>query len=169
MGFGKDGRGVIIKERSLIVLLTIAQGAAVKLPSLAITDDFRILKTVVTAQVIGLTSSEGQGLLFGMANNDLSAAQIAASISTDGPLNRNDRDLKELAERWAQIHGVSSGEGDSIQRFHGEGNSPVMEFNPRWTFSKGVGWAFFVFNDGAALTTGSSARIVATHYGVWVG
>ncbi len=169
MGFGKDGKGAIIRETATITIGTLADSAAIKSAALSITDDFRILKSVVTAHIIGLTTGEGDGYLLGMCNDDLSDLAIAAAVSADGPLNRSDRDKAELAERWVKIIAMLDGNGVAgEERFRGEGNSMLIDVKPRWTFTKGVGWAWFLFNNGAAPTTGGVVRVQATHYGVWV-
>lgn len=169
MGFGKDGKGAIIRESQVLSLATLADGAALKFASLAITDDFRILKTVLTAYVTGLTAGEGEGLNLGICNADISVADIQGCISTDGPLNSSDRDKQETAERFCRIFAdaqvVLNGVSENFKGDHG-GN--LIEVKPRWTFNKGVGWTFFVFNNGVILTTGATVRVLATHYGVWV-
>ncbi len=172
MGFGKDDKGAIIRETQTITLGTIADSAAVKSAALAITDDFRILRSDVTAHVLGLTADEGAGLLLLLANEDLDNAQIAGCLTTDGPLFRNDRDRAETAERWVRVIAktrVKAGNDDYTQaHFYAQQGSLLIEVKPRWTFSKGTGWAWAVFNNAPALTTGAVVRIQATHYGVWL-
>ncbi len=170
MGFGKDNRGAIIRETQTITVGALAADAAVTGTALAITDDFRILKTVIDAHIDGLTAAEGIGLRLGIANGDLTVAQIAEAITTDGPLNSSDRDKIEEAERFAKQFAIAefSNAAETEMQFKNEQGGALIEVKPRWTFNKGVGWDWFVFNNGPTLTTGASLRIVATHYGVWV-
>ncbi len=171
MGFGKDGKGVIIKEVFTLSLDALAANTAVKVPGAAITDDMRILKSMIHASVEGLTAGEGNNLLFGICNDDLSAADIAASLSAGGPLNRADRDIAELAERFTRVLSGSGqmDDGNTIRHFTGFHNEPVIQEVIRWTFTKGVGWAFYIFNhDGSALTTGATLRLYHQAFGVWV-
>ncbi len=43
-----------------------------------------------------------------------------------------------------------------------------MEKTLRWTFSRTKSWNFFVYNLGAAITTGATVIIKAKSFGVWV-
>ncbi len=167
----KKSNMVIIKETQLTVLGGLAAGAAVVVTGPAITDDFRIIKSEVHASVEGLTAGEGNNLVFGIANGDLSAAQVAESFVTDGPVNASDRDKAEEAGRFTRMLSGSAQMDDAgtIRQLLNEHGGPIIEKTIRWTFSKGVGWDWFIFNnDGGALTTGSTLRLMATHYGVWV-
>jgi len=173
MGFGKDGKGVIIREDFTQALGALATETAIKGTSLAITDDFRMLKAMIAAHLTGLTAGEGQGLLFGLCNDDLTATDIAECLRANGPLNSSDRDLQEFAERYATVisqagHVTEIASGTQLTFFN-EAGGPLIVTKPRWTFNKGVGWNWFVFNNGPNLTTGASVRVIATEYGVWVG
>ncbi len=167
----KKSTMVIIKETQTTALGALAAGAAVAVVGPAITDDYRIIKTEVHAQIEGLTAGEGNGLIFGIANGDLSASQIAESLVTDGPVNASDRDKAEEAGRFTRMLSGSAlmPDANTIRDFPNDHGGPIIEKTIRWTFSKGVGWDWWVFNnDGSALTTGATLRLVATHYGVWV-
>lgn len=163
MGFGKDGKGAILIEADGITLGTLADRTAVKANAqLAIQDDFRIIKTEVKAMCQGLTAQE-YPVYFGIADHELSVAEIKECLDTDGPLDRNDRVAVERAERpvWllGQFGRASSSELIAVE----------VEKTLRWTFSNPEGWTFFAFNhSGGALTTGGSIRFQAKHFGVWV-
>ncbi len=175
MGFGKDGRGVIQKYQDSITLGALAGGTAVKSNTvLAITDDFRVLKTEVAQFIETLTAGEGKGLVLGICNNDLTAVEIAAGLEATGPISRGDRILSELSERFIQIIGVAGALGpaasDTEGQFLNEMGGPLLKKNVRWTFTKGIGYSFFVYNyDNTTLTTGAIVRMHVTSYGVWVG
>ncbi len=175
MGFGKDGLGVIQKYQDSLTLLALAGGTAVKSNTvLAITDDFRLIKVEVANFIEMLTAGEGKGLVLGICNADLTAAQIAENMEAAGPLNRNDRDKAEQAMRFCKILGVAGALGpaasDTEGQFLNEHGGPFLKDTVRWTFSKGVGYAFFVYNyDNTTLTTGAIVRLEITSYGVWVG
>ncbi len=167
-GFGKDGKGVIIKEDISQVLGTLAGGAAIIVATSKATfqSAFRMLKSEITAQITGMTGGESDGtLMLGIANGGLSVAEIEAAIELNGPLSRSDRVNNELAMRPVWYIGRFSGPGFSATRQHLDG-----VYKRAWTFGETDGWNLFVHNVGAtALTTGSTARIKATHFGVWVG
>ncbi len=162
--------GVIIREHVSVALGTIGNNAVVKTTSLVLVDDFRILKSELFARIDGLTVDEGEGLKFGMSNGELSNAEIAASIETDGPLDRNDRSGNETAMRKVDLlaDGLILVNDETQMKFIGDGGGLKIINKARWTYSNPTGWAFFVHNAQAALTTGATLDVVATHYGLWV-
>ncbi len=170
MGFGKQGTGVIIREHVAVALGTIGNNAVVKTTSLVIEEDFRILKSEIFARVDGLTATEGEGLKFGMANGELTVAEIAEAIENDGPVDRNDASGNEQAMRKVDLlaDGLHINIAETeLKFFNPEGGLKITN-KLRWTYSDPEGWTFFVHNAQAALTTGATLDIVATHYGVWV-
>ncbi len=169
MGFGKDGKGAMIREIQSVALGTLANVTALKLSTITLGEDFRILKSEILAKVGGLTAGEGDDLLFGICNAELTVAEISEAIVVDGPTNRNDRDGQEKAERNVKILSSSDQVLSAVDRaFLGENGGPMIISKHRWTYSDPEGWAFFVFNNGSALQTGATAVAIATHYGVWV-
>ncbi len=170
MGFGKDGKGVIIREDDVESLGALAQFSVVKMDGITLREDFRMLKSEIFAHVDVLTAGEGQGLLLGIANDDLSAAEIAACIVTDGPTDNSDRIKVETANRNVKLlsSAILQDVAGTSRHFFGENGSPMITSKHRWTYSNPEGWAFFIFNDGLTLTTGSAVRLVATHFGMWV-
>ncbi len=175
MGFGKDGKGAIIKEKVDFTLGALAGQAPQLANSTVLLDmDFRILKSVITATLTGITSGEANGLHLYMTQGDLSVGEVEANIEQNGPLRMGDRDLMEIAERWVRLIGTTDGEAVSTERmFHNEEDGSILKINPRWTFRRGRtategGWNWVVYNNGVILTTGITMRILATHYGVWV-
>ncbi len=171
MGFGKNNTGVIIRETDALALTTIGALTAKIFTGLGITEDFRSMKIEVVAHVDGLTAGEGNGLCLGIANGELSATEVTECLNADGPLDRNDRLAQERAERFCKIFatvGLQTATAAAMV-FIGKGGSYVLEVKPNWTFSNPEGWSFFVFNnDPAALTTGATVSLAATHYGVWL-
>ncbi len=169
MGFGKNNTGVIIRDNSGIALGTLAgETAIVVTTDISWTEDFRCLKSEIFAMLDGITTGEGARLVLGIANGDLTAAQIAECLQADGPGDRNDTVPGERAERPVWIIGAVV--GDLVgARFVGHNGGPLMEWKKRWTFSNPEGLEFFIYNQsGTALTTGATVRIDATHFGVWL-
>lgn len=75
MGFGKDGKGAIIHEQDFFALAGLAGQALITSDgSVLLDNDFRILKTELTAVLTGATSLEGAGLLLYMHEGDLTLA-----------------------------------------------------------------------------------------------
>ncbi len=172
MGFGKDHKGVILREKQSQALGTLAANTAVLAEGPNIEEDFRVMKSEVYAVVTGLTAAQGAGLLLGMSNGRLTIAEIAECLNMAGPLGPSDRVRTEFAERQCHIIGalripdIAETEAvfeDGVTR----GQKMVDKFP--WTYTDTDGWDFFVWNpSGAGLTTGATMHLQATHFGVWV-
>ncbi len=176
MGFGKDGKGAIVKEQvTLTVGALAARDLVIGNSAVALDSDFRILRSDITACIVGMTSLEGQGVILYMTEGDLTEAQVEANIEQNGPLSLGDQDLEEIASRWvrrvAMTVGPTVNETERVMR--NKYGGPLLELEPRWTFrrrrtSTDGGWNWALYNDGVALTTGATLHLLATHYGVWV-
>lgn len=165
MGFGKDGKGAIIHETNVITLATLADATALLADGgIAIEDDFRILKT---EYFVGLNAviAVGDGpIYFGIADGDLTIAEIAELLVMTGPLDRNDNTRTERALRPVWLLESFGTNTDT-----GEGNWRKGSINLRWTFSNPEAWNFFAFNQsGGGLVSGNILRYRAKHFGVWV-
>ncbi len=171
MGFGKDGKGQIIKERTVITVGNL--GATVVVKSAggiegSLGEDFRILKTEYFIVQTGEWGALGDQVIIGMADNELSVAEIAENLNLDGPIDRNDNLLNERVFRpvWMFNHllGTST---VILEEPTDDGNALVQ--NVKWTFSNPEGWVWFAYNPLlAALTAGATFIIQAKHFGVWV-
>ncbi len=170
MGFGKDGKGVMIREDTTHTLGTLAAATGILVTNGgmidALQEDFRILKTEGSSAIQGLTAGEG-GLSLYMINGELSLAEAEAAIELNGPQDRNDRVSQEFAGRWVRFVGVYVPTGNGAQAsLHGTGS---MDFKPRWTFSDPEAWNWMVYSNNAGpITTGAIVRQKLTHFGVWV-
>ncbi len=161
----------IIKDVSIITIGGLSGQDVAAQAGPVLQKGYRLIKTRLAAHAVGVTSGEGGGLILGIANNDLTAAQIEASLEAGGPLFRGDRDLEEQAERFTKIVGaVAQAQNVSTEhKFTGPENGSPWEFVSRWSFPLGTaGWKWFVYNLGTGMTTGATVRILATHYGVWL-
>ncbi len=165
----------IIRETTLITVGALADQVAIKgTQAVAITDDFRIIKTELRAQAQAQTASEVFDLPLYLVNDDLTAVQVANAINNDGPLNSSDRDKIEAANRFVKLLGVfqhsgANGFANSPSQLLGKDNSPIISETVRWSFNKGVGWNYATMNNtGSAFTTGMIIKVTATHYGVWI-
>ncbi len=177
MGFGKDNKGVIVHEQTTVTLAGLAGQAYVQQNTAAQMDaDFRILKTELTAVLTGITSLEGAGLILYMTEGALSAAECEANIELNGPLSGGDQVAEELASRWVRRVATSPNNvvNATERSMINEKGGSILTLNPRWTFRRRRtanegGWNWGIYNDGVTLTTGTICRVIATHYGVWVG
>lgn len=128
-----------------------------------------MLKAEVIASIDGLSADDGAPLALVLCNGNLSLAEIAAGLQADGPINRDDRDATELAERFCKIVGYFMHTTPTQGVFVGNEGGPLIVTKPRWTFSNDSGWQWIVWNAGtSAMVTGASLRFAATHFGVWV-
>ncbi len=170
MGFGKDGKGVIIRDQNVITLGTLAADAVVKQTGpLALTEDFRMLKSEHWVTIQNATKVEADGpLIYGLANDELSVAEIAECLNVNGPLDPSDRGNQEQAERAVfPIAIIDFVEGTAREEHFNDGK-PYMHKKP-WTYSKAAGFTTFAYNMGSgALTTGGQIRFNNIYYGVWV-
>ncbi len=166
MGFGKNNTGAILRSKETIALGTLDVDNVIKLGSgITLSEDFRLLKMESWAHVDGLTAGEGDGLLIGIANGELTVGEIAEAILADGPSDRNDRVKQERSERFVKVFGSLN---DLQHLFRGENGGHMLICKPRWSFSDPEGWDLFIFNNGTQLTTGATAKLVATYYGLWL-
>ncbi len=176
MGFGKDGKGAIVKEQTTLTLGALAgQALAVTSSAVLLDEDFRILRSDITAVITGVTSLEGVGLILYLTEGSLASADIEANIEQNGPLRLGDQDLEEIASRWVRRVGITAGPtvNETERVFKNKYGGALLNIEPRWTFRRGRtanngGWNWAVYNDGVTLTSGATARVLATHYGVWV-
>ncbi len=168
MGFGKDGKGVIIRERTTISLGTLASNTVVKQDApLVLGEDFRMIKSEIFAALEGATAAAGDGpIVVGLANDELTVAEIAEAIQVDGPLDRNDRVAEEQAMRAVfplfQLEFAEQTAKNSWRYL-------PFENTIRWTFSNPEGWTLWAVNMGSsALATGGVIQLLNKFYGVWV-
>ncbi len=169
MGFGKDGKGVIVRETISTGLGTLAQNAGLLMGAITMAEDFRILKSEIMGGIVDLPTTEPEMMGLYLVNGELTLAEAEAAIELDGPTNRNDRAAQELAERFVRPVGMFN-RGAAAVGAHlvGENGGPVATIKPRWTFPNPEGWDWMVYNFGAAPTTGGQFNARITHYGVWV-
>ncbi len=170
MGFGKDGKGAMIRENATVALSTLGAGTSILTGATAIEEDFRILRSEIMVLVANLTAGEGVGLLFGICNGELSATEVAEAIKAEGPRDRNDRLKVEQAERNVKVlSALDVHITDTQVLFKGENGGPIIVSKHRWTYSNPEGWDFFIHNPSSGpLTTGAVVDLQATHFGVWV-
>ncbi len=162
MGFGKDGKGAILRSDHLISLGTLAARASILLTgSITLGEDFRVIKTEHFAQLVGGTTDES--ILIGLADGELTTTEINSTLLLNGPTDRNDRDQVDQAmfPVWPLF---------MIGRDHPDPNNGMpIEKTLRWTFSNPEGWNLFAFNlSSGSLTTGSSIFVIEKAFGVWV-
>ncbi len=172
MGFGKDGKGVIIRETATVALLTLAANTGISLTGgvgSGLLERFRIIKTEFLALIIFGTFVSGDGPIeLYLVDADLTLAEAEAAIEATGPLGPNDRVGAEVAQRWTKAMGAipfvpeNEGPGSLLN------GGMIVEQTIRWTFAPAKGWRWHAQNFGNAITTGATIKVRAKHFGVWV-
>ncbi len=169
MGFGKDGKGVIIRQSLNQAIGTLAAQVSLLIGTKPATlERFRIIKAEIYATITGATSGELNGMFLGLADGDFSNAEIEAAIEANGPQGPNDQVGEELAERFIMMFGATDRETGTELVFHNDHGGHIMSETVRWTFARTKSWNWFIYNMGAAPTTGASVIIRAKLFGVWV-
>ncbi len=174
MGFGKDGKGAILKDSPTQALLTLAANTGIVIAGgntigTSLRERFRIIKSEISARITGATFASGDGpIAIYLVDGVFSLAEFEASIEIAGPDGPNEQDVASTVERWAmrigEIPFIAENEGPGSLLNRG---MPV-EKTIRWTFAKEFGWQWIAYNEGTALTTGASVEVRAKHFGVWV-
>ncbi len=173
MGFGKDGKGVIIVEKREQALGTLAQNTGILIATnLATLERFRMLKTEVICTLTNVATTELGGIVLYLADGDLTLAEIEEAIETEGPLGPNDQIAEAIVMRPVFRVGaakMASGAGalEATHLINDEGG-PLLSINPRWTFARTKSWNWVIYNNGPAPTTGTIAKIMAKNFGIWV-
>ncbi len=99
MGFGKDGKGQIIRENVTISLGTLAANTAIKASAqVAIQEDFRLIKTKASVNYFSPDLDVDNAIVVGIADNELSAAEISEAL-TASPTDHNDNVPQERSMR----------------------------------------------------------------------
>ncbi len=162
----------MIRERSSAAIGALASLGGAIFDGPVMTEDFRILKSQITAGFTGGDAGEGEGLQLYLCNGELSLTESIAPLTLNGPLDRNDRLSEEVATRQVHLVGAVGANPDPAaveMRFVNEHGGPVIKDKFRWTYSNPEGWHWLVFNASpASVATGATFWISATHFGVWV-
>ncbi len=171
MGFGKDGKGVIIYDSVVEGFGVLASLDAIIFTGRAngaMAEDFRMLRLDYWMSVIpssGAFVLDGP-VLVGIAHGALSAAQIEASLESivvdQGsitPMEEANRPVFPL--ELFLIPELDVSDAATLVR---KGSA-----NIRWTFNNLDGWVWWAYNNSSdALITGSIFNVLAKAFGVWV-
>ncbi len=168
MGFGKDKKGVIFRQRDIISLDSLGATNGVKQDNPpAVIDSLRIIKSEGSGSVATGGTTGGPVELW-LVSDDLSVAEIQEAISSGGgqPLNRGDvvGDARALRPVFyltqVEMHSATAG---AVRAF--EWSETI-----RWTFGEATAFSLFAFNSGiAAVNASTQLRFNHTAFGVWVG
>ncbi len=164
MGFGKDGKGVIIHEDNVdITLSTLGARTAIVVNGPTLVDGFRMLKA--EGFVLALGGTGGIALQFGLAQQNMSVATIAATLAAQ-PTGRQDTVGQAAGMQPCFVMGAITVDGPHLSLSNKDEVSQVQ-----WTYPEDSGgWEWFVFNPfDSALASGTIVNIRTKIFGVWVG
>ncbi len=136
----------------------------------AMTQNGFTTSTTIHALLTGLTAGEGEGLVLGVADGQLSAAEIEEFLEAAGPVFRGQKAQSELSSRMVRLIGLVGPKPTEIPVT----GTQFAHFWDRWptriAFSedKAAMHQWFVYNaSAAALTTGATLRLVLLHNIRW--
>lgn len=169
MGFGKDGRGVILYGGCQINIGGLASLDVIGASMLTFTEDFRLLKLEGWGATDSYTVGASHALLVGLADGDLSDAEIEECLEARSQ-HPNDRISVEQSERPVWPLGILTERQISASEMAAllnNGQSAVWK--QRWTFGpSGIKiWAYNFDNTGA-FGTAAYLNFYCKLYGVWV-
>ncbi len=158
-GFGKDGKGYIMRDNFEQAPGTLTAGDVISVAHGALERKFRILKT--EGWVSWNPGAVGDTILVGIADANLTSAEIEEALEAL-PVDQFDVPGIEHIMRpvfpLAMLGSGSIGFHDGVAILNTKG----------WTYDL-EGWTFFVRNmDGATALTASELYWSLTHYGMWV-
>ncbi len=138
----------------------------------ALTEEFRMLKSQISAFAQGMTDGDIEGLHFGLAHGDLSVAEIAAVLVAE-PTSSAEIDENQVALRPVWLIGALDANQSAVSGYFvdlwGNGSPAGMVIKPRWTFKRTTSWNWFIWNNtGSNLQTGGTVRMVAKSFGMWL-
>jgi len=126
--------------------------------------------TTILARIDGLTAGEGGGLMLGVADGQLSAAEVEEYIEAQGPAFENQTDQSEKTKRMVRIVGQIGPEESDIPPTL-TGRAKFWDKYPtRMSFSedKAAMFFWFVYNRSAAtITTGATVKLTLLHNIRW--
>ncbi len=171
MGFGKEGKGVIVGEARSQTLGTLANNTGILIGTKnAMTENYRMLKAEVYARITGVTANELKAGALYLANGDLTLAEVEEAIETGGPFGPSDRVPAEKMMRAVFLVGIIRQGDNAAERviIDAKTGAPLIQAKPRWTFAPTLSWNWVFYNGGEAPTTGATIRINVKSFGVWV-
>ncbi len=127
------------------------------------THDCRLISIRGCVAVAVLTEGDGP-LLFGLAPSDLTLAEIEAYLENAGPLTPSDITSREVASRGKYIRILGIAQSSQHPAIYLDDKS----LSGLKISEDAGGYTFFVYNVGAALTTGASLQVATQIFIDWL-
>ncbi len=114
----------------------------------------RLLSVRGAASLRGLTAGDGP-LLYGICAKNISTSELQAFLDQDGPVSPDETDKSEIATRGKDIRTIGilqpSADGTTASLYLDNRSLSGLVFT-----EESAGWRYWVYNLGAAMTTGCS-------------
>ncbi len=128
----------------------------------AVTESRRVSSAVLTWSLHDLTVAQGP-LVVGVAHSDYTAAEIEECLEATGAWDEGDKIAQEAGKRLVRVVGTF-GDGTTDQELN-DGKPIKTRLN--WLLATGDTLQLFIWNQGAALTTGSEVN-ASGHLNSWL-
>ncbi len=151
-------------NKSSITLTTLAKNTGILSQAPDVTRGGKMLSYSANGGLNGFTSGDGP-LLWGVCSSDLSLAELEAYLELEGPLSPSDLTGSEIASRGKNIRilGTLTFQRDAIELKNHKMSG--LKFSEAGETTGG--WSTFVYNLGAALTTGAILEILERVFVEW--
>ncbi len=159
-----------IRESATITAGALANDTTVVAASPAMTQSGAIVKTeYLSLKANAFTAGESNPLLIGIADGQLTAAEIAECLGVDGPTFHGEDPSEHRADRHVRVLAqISVEQGNGPAMLIQNGDALLLGVDIKMGFTEEKAWQWFLHNiSGATLTTGGTVRIFAGHLIRW--
>ena len=169
-----NSTGVVLNELASGTFTNLAGDTAFKIPNgIGATLDkrFKMLKMDVFPSLRGFETDLDDGPLeLFLTSNSLSTTELQALLAVDGPIGPYDDVAMRLTQGIVNRIIPICQFGPDAQGHSIPNNGMPIEVKPNWSFEKGTGWSFILYNDNGSTMNieGKNIKVRSRIYGVWV-
>ncbi len=140
-------------------------------PTTAFTEDLFVISIDIMAEILVITSGEGNPSMFGFAHGDYTDAEIAEALNValTGPGSKIEQERsRRLVRKVGPFYGNELNTHTSM-RLSGKQGPGETRTKIKFMIQSGQTIRVFVYNkSGAVYTTGAVCKFFGTLYGRWV-
>ncbi len=157
-----------VRENTSWSLGALVANTAVKVAGPTMIQGGFITTSEIATHITSLTAGEGESLFLGIADKQLSDAEIKESLEAGGPTFKKQDPQADHANRRVRILGQVGMIQSAIVPTNTQIGHWLGKLETRISFSEdNADWSWFVWNLGSTMTTGSTMRVLATHNIRW--
>ncbi len=157
-----------VRETVSITLGTLSADDVVGQNGLTMLQGGFITTTDIAWVISGLTAGEGEGLFLGIADQQLSDAEIEESLEANGPTFSKQEPQAPRADRRVRTLGLIGPQALNLTPTNTVFAGFMAKAETRLAFSEdGASWKWFVQSLAVGTTTGASVSIQASHNVRW--